>query len=151
MQKAFLAILLSITCLAWSADKDTAASNYISVLQRLQRLARDNRDDDPQPKLRSAIDALLPTTLSSEQLYRLGISAYLVAYPQEAGPDIPFDGVFDYASGRCAVLLAARVDSTSVSCLLSMKHICGFDGGGSLLYNELIARQEKLQKNAKTK
>jgi hypothetical protein len=151
MKRAFLFILLSVSSLAWSADKDSVVSSYVSILQRLQQLARDNRDSDPQPKLRTVIDALLPSTLSSEQLYRLGVGAYLIAYPQEAGADIPFDGVFAYASRRCAELLSTRADSSSAHYLRSMKPICGPDGGESLMYRQLIERQEQFQKNAKPK
>ena len=93
--------------------KNAEVSSYISILQELQQFARDNRYNDSHPKLRTLINALLPATLSSEQLYRLGVSTFLIAYPQEAGADIPFDNVFAYASRRCAELLSVRADSSS--------------------------------------
>ena len=151
MKTIFLAFLIFTVSPAWSADKNTVTSNYVSVIQKLQRLARDNHDSDPQPKLRTAIDSLLPESLSSEQLFRLGISTHLVAYPQEAGSDIPFDAVFSYASHRCASLLSLRSDSESAHFLVSMKPICGPDGGESLFYREVIARQAKLRENTKSK
>ena len=131
--------------------KNAEVSSYISILQELQQFARDNRYNDSHPKLRTLINALLPATLSSEQLYRLGVSTSLIAYPQEAGADIPFDSVFAYASRRCAELLSVRADSSSAHYLRSMKPICGPDGGKSLMYLQLIERQEQVQKNARTK
>jgi hypothetical protein len=151
MNRAILIFLLSAASLAWSAEKDSEVSGYLSILQRLQQCARENRDSDPQPKLRAAIDALLPDMLSSDQLLRLGISTSLIAYPQEAGSDIPFDGVFADASRRCAILLSTRSDDDSADYLRRMQPICGPDGGEHQMYEDLIARQEQLRKNNKTK
>ena len=150
MKRVVLFFLFTFSSFVWSTDKDAVVSTCISILQRLQKFARDSHDDYPELKLRAKIDALLPTTLSSEQLYRLGVSTCLIAFPQEAGSDIPFDNVFAYASHRCAKLLSDRTDLHLGFYLRDMKLICGSDGGESLIYRELIAHQEQLRKKAKT-
>jgi hypothetical protein len=151
MKKALFVLLFAVVPHTWSAEKDATTAGYLSILQHLRQLGRENRDSDPKPKLRAAVDALLPRGLSSDQLYRLGISTCLVAYPQEASSDIPFDAVFAYASRHCAILLSERIDTESVYFLRKMQPICGADGGEHLMYSELMAHQEQLRKDAQTK
>ena len=143
MKATLLLVLLAVTPFARAADKDDATSQFVVIFQQLQQLGRKNPEGFPQGEIRSAIDKLLPETLPSILLYRLGVSTCLIAYPQEAGPDIPFDRVFAYASHLCADLLAERTDDDSVYFLHKMQPICGPDGGEYLYYQVLIHRESK--------
>jgi hypothetical protein len=153
MKRTLFILLLAFVLPALSAEKDKAVSYHLLVLQKLQQIARNNRDGEirnQEPRVCAEIDRLLPDTLTSDQLYKVGISAHLIAYPQSA-EDIFYDWAFDYASHRCGKILSTRADADSGHYLRLMKAVCGTDGGESLIYRGWIEQQEQLQKKAKRK
>ena len=150
-----LAMILAASVSAQTKDK--ALGDYLAVFTELRTLAQEYQHqelakatyDAPedlrrQKELQSRIDSIISAQLSADQLFRVGTAACLAAYPGEAGHDIPYDRVFQFASGRCARLLSERAGPEAASYLDSMQHICGRDGGEHLMYRELIEQQKQL-------
>jgi hypothetical protein len=126
---------------AIAAEPDT--TRYFKVLGELHRLSRESHESSislPAGPLRDRVDALIPTSLPSELLFRIGVGAWM-GFSGDAGNVGP-DAVCYYASHRCALLLSERDDNRTPTYLELMQRICGRDGGEKLQYEELIKYQK---------
>ena len=141
-KRSVLVACCALALSAFATEPDTA--RYFDVLEQLHRLAPESRVSSitlPPGPLRDRVDALIPASMPSELLFRIGVGAWL-GFSGDAGNVGP-DAVFYYASHRCALLLSERDDSKSPTYLQLMQRICGRDGGERLQYEQLIEYQER--------
>ncbi len=132
------------------AEKDATASNYLSILSVCSSLAAKTATAIRSRGNCVEIDALLPRDLPSDQLFRLGISTYLIAFPQEASATFHLTG-FSLTHPGIAPSFSRSAQIRVRVFLRKMQPICGPDGGEHLMYSELMDPKKKLRKDAKTK
>ena len=91
-------ILLLLCCSSFAyADKAQDIREFVALQSKVLEIAKAHQADPfkegsstLKDVVKQKIDALQLESLSSEQLYRLGIACSVSAYPQEAG-DLSFD------------------------------------------------------------
>jgi hypothetical protein len=144
-------LFLCCTTFAYTAtDKDQDIRQFITLQSKILEITEEHQPDpfetgtsDLKKEVRQKIAGLELEKLSSEQLYRLGVACSVASYPQTAG-DQSWDLVFDNVCWRCVRIIATRHGSDNTHYLNRMKALFGADGGPSLWFKELIAKQEKL-------
>lgn len=142
IKRYLLGLLCAISLSAFATEPDT--TQYFTVLERLHRLSPESRGSSitlPPGPLRDRVDALIPASLSSELLFRIGVGAWM-GFSGDAG-NVGHDAVFYYASHRCALLLSERDDDIVPTRLQLMQRICGHHGGERFQYEELIEYQKR--------
>jgi hypothetical protein len=141
LKSTVLALPFALT-VAIATEPDT--TQYFSVLKELHRLSGESHQSSitlPPGPLRDRVDALIPPSLPSELLFRIGVGSWM-GFSGDADK-VSRDAVLYYASHRCASLLSERDDITTPTYLERMKPICARDGGERLQYEELIEYQKR--------
>lgn len=136
----FLVFTSSVAELSkWEKPYHAEVSKSLEIVDSIKSIALNCRDAKQNPYdlnvTRAKVKELLyNTSLTSNNLYQIGMTTG-VLYSGDAS-HVAYDEAYKWAHDVCASLLSQREDGYYY--LLNMSYLFGRDGGGSLIYKELL-------------
>ncbi len=123
----------------WDAEKDQEITEILKYIGKVQSVAN-KYGIIKSSELYNKVKNIIPITLPSVQIWKIGTIARLFYYPGNAA-HVGYDEVYFQTEQYCSILLSQRCDIDSKHYLSIMQSQFGQDAGGSLHYKKLVNTQ----------